>query len=105
MENFIVPPDHIGFKAKKLYGEISGIISDSSIAYIDPQGGGPKVSHTHSHDHFFIVIEGCATIKMGEEQIKINANESILVPGNNPHSVWNESTTLLKMIGISIQQN
>lgn len=105
MENFIVPPNHIGFKAKKLYGGISGIISDSSIAYIEPQGGGPTVSHTHPHDHFFIVIEGCATIKIGKEKIKINADESILVPGNIPHSIWNDSSNQLRMIGITIKQD
>ncbi len=34
MENFITPPNHINFKAKKLFGEMGSII-DGSIAYVD----------------------------------------------------------------------
>ena len=103
MDNFITPKNHFGFKANKLTGEIKGTISDSSIAYIEPQGGGPELSHTHVHDHFFIVVEGIATIKMGEEKITVDKDESIIVPGSIIHSIWNETDKPLKMIGITIQ--
>jgi mannose-6-phosphate isomerase-like protein (cupin superfamily) len=103
MDNFITPPNHFRFKAKQLTQEIKGIISDCSIAYIEPQGGGPKPSHTHVHDHFFIVIEGIATIKMGEKKVTVNTDESIIVPGSVIHSIWNETDKSLKMIGITIQ--
>ena len=105
MDNFITPLNHFGFKAKKLTGEIKGKISDCSIAYMEPQGGGPYPSHTHTHDHFFIVTEGIATIKMGEEKVKVNMDESILVPGCVIHSIWNETDEPLRMIGITIQSN
>jgi mannose-6-phosphate isomerase-like protein (cupin superfamily) len=103
MNNFITPPKHFGFKAKKLNGEIKGKISDCSIAYIEPHGGGPEPSHTHTHDHFFIVTEGMATIKMGEEKAIVNTDESILVPGCLIHSIWNETNKPLKMIGMTIK--
>ena len=103
MNNFIVPPNHFGFKAKKINGEINGTISDCSIAYIEPDGGGPEPSHTHLHDHFFIVIEGIATIEMGEKKVTVNTDESIIVPGSIIHAIWNETDKPLKMIGITIQ--
>ncbi|WP_212904780.1 cupin domain-containing protein [Clostridium polyendosporum] len=103
MYNFITPPNHFGFKAKKITEEIKGKISDCSIAYIESQGGGPEPSHTHVHDHFFVVIEGIATIKMGEKKITVNVDESIIVPGLIIHSIWNETDKPLKMIGITIQ--
>lgn len=103
MNNFIVPPNHFGFKAKRINEEIKGIISDCSIAYIEPNGGGPEPSHTHPHDHYFIVIEGVATIKMGEKKILVHEEESVLVSGSIIHSIWNETDKTLKMIGITIQ--
>jgi mannose-6-phosphate isomerase-like protein (cupin superfamily) len=103
MDNFITPPNHFGFKAKQLTGEIKGIISDCSIAYIEPQGGGPNPSHTHIHDHFFIVVEGIATIKMGKKKVTVNIDESIIVHGSVIHSIWNETDKPLRMIGITIQ--
>lgn len=103
MDNFITPPNHFGFKAKKLEEEIKGTISDCSVAYIEPNGGGPEPGHTHIHDHFFIVAEGTATIKMGQEKLIINKDESIIIPGSIIHSIWNETDKPLKMIGITIQ--
>lgn len=104
MDNFITPSNHFGFKAKQLTEEIKGIIYDCSIAYIEPQGGGPKPSHTHVHDHFFIVIEGIATIEMEEKKVTVNTDESIIVPGSVIHSIWNKTDKPLKMIGMTIQQ-
>jgi len=104
MDNFIIPPNHFGFKAKKITGEIKGMISDCSIAYIEPKGGGPEPSHTHVHDHIFIVIEGIATIKMGEKKVIVNKDESIIVPGSIIHAIWNKTDKPLKMIGMTIQQ-
>ena len=103
MDNFITPPNHFGFKAKQLTGEIKGAISDCSMAYIEPQGGGPKPSHTHEHDHFFIVIDGIATIKMGDKKVTVKTEESIIVSGSVLHSIWNETDKPLKMIGMTIQ--
>ena len=105
MNEFITPPDHFGFKAKKISKEINGFISDCAVAYIEPQGGGPVPCHTHPHNHFFIVVEGCATIQMGTDRINVNEDESILLPGSTIHSIWNESDKPLKMIGITIQPN
>lgn len=87
MDGFITPSNHFGFKAKKLIGKIKGEILDCSIAYIEPHGGGPEPSHAHLHDHFFIVVEGVATIKIGEEKISVGMNESIIVSGSKVHSI------------------
>lgn len=102
MNEFIVPLNHFGFKAKKIAEEIKGNISDCSIAYIEPEGGGPEPSHTHPHDHFFIVVEGTATIRIGDQKVNVGMDESILVPGSKVHSIWNETKKPLKMIGMTI---
>lgn len=102
MDQFITPLNHFRFKAKKIMQEVIGKISDCSIAYIEPQGGGPEPSHTHRHDHFFIVTEGIATIKMEEKIVRVSTDEAIVVPGAITHSIWNETDKPLKMIGITV---
>ena len=70
MNEFITPPKHINFKAKKLFGAVGEII-DGSIAYVDLNGGGPEQQHTHEHNHLFIVVKGEAKVLLGEEEIII----------------------------------
>lgn len=63
LNDFFIPSDHVNFLAKKLF-ENSGEIIDGSIAYIEPNGGGPSTPHTHKHNHLFIVVSGEAKIKI-----------------------------------------
>lgn len=103
MTDFITPPNHIHFRAKRLFGNC-GEITDGSVAYLEPNGGGPLEMHTHEHSHLFIVVEGEAKILLGGTEIVLRADESLLVDGNMPHSVWNNITETTKIIGISIRK-
>ena len=102
MEEFITPPEHIHFLAKKLFGQMGEII-DGSIAYLENQGGGPIKLHTHEHNHLFIVVQGEAKIILGEKTVILKENESYLVQGTVPHSVWNNREDTTVMIGISVK--
>lgn len=103
MENneFITPPNHLNFLAKKIFGQSE--ISDISIAYLDKNGGGPTENHTHSHDHFFIVTEGEAKIILDSDFKILKKDESFLVKGSIPHSIWNNIQGKTTMIGITIK--
>ena len=68
MEEFITPPAHVNFKAKKLFGE-AGEIMDGAIAYLSPNGGGPTTPHTHEHNHLFIVVNGEAKVLLGDKEV------------------------------------
>ena len=57
MTDFLTPPYHVHFLAKKLFVHMGKII-DGSIAYLEKHGGGPETPHTHPHDHLFIVVKG-----------------------------------------------
>lgn len=103
MDNFITPPEHINFQAKKLFGEMGKII-DGSIAYIDLNGGGPAKPHTHEHNHLFIVTKGEAVIKLAEKEVILKKDEAFLVEGKIPHSVWNNVQGETVMIGISVKK-
>lgn len=102
MEEFITPSEHIHFLAKKLFGQMGEII-DGSIAYLENQGGGPIKLHTHEHNHLFIVVQGEAKIILGEKTVILKENESYLVQGTVPHSVWNNREDTTVMIGISVK--
>lgn len=100
--DFITPPNHVNFLTKKLF-ENCGEIINGSIAYLEPNGGGPTELHTHEHDHLFIVVKGEAKV-LFENKIHIIAeNDSFIVEGNKPHSVWNNSTEATIMVGITIK--
>lgn len=102
MNEFMTIPNHVNFRAKKLFGEVGQII-DGSIAYIDVNGGGPVERHTHAHDHLFIVVEGEVKMLLGDQEVIVKQNESYLVKGNIPHTVWNNAQGKAVMIGISVK--
>lgn len=102
MNDFITPSNHVEFKAKKLFGNVGNII-DGSIAYINLNGGGPVEQHTHEHNHLFIVTKGEAKIKLADKEVIIKKDESFLVDGKIPHSVWNNVQGETVMIGISVK--
>ena len=101
MQDFMTPSKHVNFRAKKLFGEMGHIV-DGSIAYIDLNGGGPTELHTHEHNHLFIVTEGEARIQLGDETVIIHKDEAFLVEGRIPHSCWNNTDGVTKMIGITV---
>ncbi len=80
-----------------------GSIIDGSIAYINLKGGGPVEQHTHEHNHLFIVVKGEAVVMAENEKNIIHENESYLVEGKIPHSVWSNQDEETIMIGISVQ--
>lgn len=102
MDKFITPPNHINFKAKKLFGNMGQII-DGAIAYVDLNGGGPTELHTHEHNHLFIVTKGEAKIILGDEVVILKKDETFLVKGSIPHSVWNNCDSETFMIGNSVK--
>ena len=99
---FVTPPEHVGFLAKKLYSA-ERTFSDVSIAYLDKDGGGPTRTHTHSHDHLFVVVSGEAKILLGDREVILGKDESFLVEGRIPHSVWNNTDGETVMMGITLK--
>lgn len=54
------------------------------------------------YNHLFIVIEGEARIQLGDETVIIHKDEAFLVEGRIPHSCWNNTDSVTKMIGITV---
>lgn len=100
-EDYLTPPNHVGFLAKKLFGNCGEII-DGSIAVLEPSGGGPNENHIHAHNHLFIVTQGEAKIIEGNDVFIVKEGETRLVRGNIPHSCWNNAPTQTIIIGLSV---
>lgn len=100
MQEFITPPGHSGFLAKKLF-EKGGQIQWGAVAHIEPQGGGPAGGHTHPEDHLFLVIQGTATVCLGEEKVQVGENQAFFVDGSIPHSIWNFTGETITVVKIS----
>ena len=102
MDGFVTPLNHVNFSAKKLFADMGKII-DGSIAYLGENGGGPTELHTHEHNHIFIVVKGEAKIQYSDHTVVIGKNESCLVDGKAPHSVWNNGVGQAIIIGLSVK--
>ncbi len=100
-DNFITPPGHVKFRAKKLFDAV-GPVADGSVARLEPGGGGPVPPHTHGHDHLFIVTGGEARIEVGGETVIVGAGEAFRVDGGKLHSVWNNSDGETVMVGLTL---
>lgn len=100
--DFTTPPNHTGFRAKRLFGT-AGEIGEVAVAHLEPGGGGPISVHTHPHDHLFIVTQGEVRIQLGEEEKILSENEAFLVRGEIPHAVWNRTDKIAVMIGITVK--
>ena len=57
----------------------------------------------HNTDHLFIVVSGEAKVLLDGEEAVIPENGSLLVKGNIPHSVWNNTDRETVMIGITVR--
>ena len=60
-------------------------------------------SYTLTSTTTFIVTEGEARIQLGDETVIIHKDEAFLVEGRIPHSCWNNTDGMTKMIGITVQ--
>ncbi len=100
--DFITPPGHSKFLAKKLFDDM-GKIHWGAVAYIEPNGGGPEGNHTHEDDHIFIVVEGEVKIYEGEKVNIVHKDEMFYVKGTTPHSIWNNGDDIAKVIKISVK--
>jgi mannose-6-phosphate isomerase-like protein (cupin superfamily) len=39
----------------------------------------PSAAHAHDYDEYMIVVEGCSTLMVGEERIRLRAGEEYLI--------------------------
>jgi mannose-6-phosphate isomerase-like protein (cupin superfamily) len=62
-------------------------------------GQGPPL-HTHPYTEVAFVIEGSATITVGDETREVKAGDIVVIPAKTPHRFINSGDTTLRQIDI-----
>jgi mannose-6-phosphate isomerase-like protein (cupin superfamily) len=62
-------------------------------------GEGPRL-HRHPYAETFIVLEGTATYRVGDEVIQATAGDIVVGPANVPHAFTNTGSGILRQIDI-----
>lgn len=79
-------------------GETEGAPISAYIVNAKP-GQGPPL-HTHPYVEVLFLIEGSATVTLGEEQREAKAGSIVVVPANTPHRFVNSGDTPLRQIDV-----
>ena len=62
-------------------------------------GEGPSL-HRHPYEEIFILLDGQATFRRGEDEIDAQAGEIVIVPPNTPHGFTNTGHERLLFVSI-----
>jgi quercetin dioxygenase-like cupin family protein len=79
-------------------GETQGAPFSAYIVNAKP-GQGPPL-HTHPYVEVAFMLEGSATITVGNETRQVNAGGIVVIPANTPHRFVNSGDTILRQIDI-----
>ena len=79
-------------------GEKEGAPFSAYIVGAKP-GQGPPL-HNHPYVEVAFIIEGQATITVGEEQREVKAGGIVVIPADTPHRFVNSGDTTLRQIDI-----
>lgn len=104
LSGFNLPSDHVDYFKKDLFGDC-GEVLNGAVSYIYPNGGGPFEQHTHDNDHLVVIVRGQAKVLLADTFYIIHENESYIVKGDIPHSIWNNSSDTTILVGITLKAN
>jgi len=62
-------------------------------------GQGPPL-HTHPYVEVAFMVEGCATITVGDETREVKSGGIVVIPVNTPHRFVNSGETVLRQIDV-----
>lgn len=57
------------------------------VCEITLEGGSVIAAHAHPHEQITYIISGKCRYTVGEETREVGAGDSVLIPGNVPHSI------------------
>jgi mannose-6-phosphate isomerase-like protein (cupin superfamily) len=79
-------------------GETQGAPFSAYIVTAKPEQGPPL--HKHPYVEVAFVIEGAATITVGDETREVKSGGIVVIPANTAHRFINSGTTVLRQIDI-----
>jgi len=82
----------------EFHGEKRGAPISAYLVNAKP-GQGPPL-HTHPYVEVIFMLEGRATVVIGDERREVSAGAIAVVPENTPHRFFNSGSTILRQIDI-----
>ena len=82
----------------EFHGDKQGAPFSSYIVKAKPGQGPP--SHTHPYVEVAFILEGTATITVGDETREVKEGDIVVIPANTPHRFINSGATTLRQIDI-----
>src|SRR3954447_6464691 len=73
-----------------------------SIIFVEAAPGRGPSLHRHEYAEVFIVQEGRATLRVGEQELEIEAGQLVVVPAGVPHGFTNSGDGPLRQIDIHL---
>jgi len=84
--------------SREFHGEREGAPISAYIVKAKP-GQGPPL-HTHPYVEVIFMLEGRATVTIGDQTREVNAGAIAVVPANTPHRFVNSGDTMLRQIDV-----
>lgn len=85
-------------RARRFEGKDHGATTSFFLNFHAP-GEGPEL-HRHPYDETFIMLEGSATFRVGDDTVEGRTGEIVIVPANTPHGFVNSGDTRLRVVSI-----
>lgn len=79
-----------------------GYLHGASVSFFITRNGpgtGPGL-HRHPYEETFIIQEGEARFRVGQEEIEARAGQIVVVPAGTPHGFVNTGRDILRQINI-----
>ena len=67
-------------------------------------GEGPRL-HRHAYDEVFVILEGNARFRVGDETIEVTSGDVLVGPANVPHAFKNIGPGVLRQIDIHVSDH
>jgi quercetin dioxygenase-like cupin family protein len=72
------------------------------VIVVEMEPGGSVRLHRHPYEEVFVVQEGTATFRLGDEERVVNAPDVVTAPAGVPHGFANKGDATLRQVDIHV---
>jgi mannose-6-phosphate isomerase-like protein (cupin superfamily) len=88
-----------GSEIRELAGTPTGNSVNQSLAEATVPAGAETEEHYHRvSEEIYLFTSGSGRMKLGDEEAAVSAGDTIVIPPETPHKLWNTGTEPLKLL-------
>jgi mannose-6-phosphate isomerase-like protein (cupin superfamily) len=76
-----------------------------SLLFADLEPGRGPAWHRHAYAEVFIVLDGEATVDIGDERLVVRGGQVVIAPAGVPHRFTNTGATNLRQIDLHLREH